>query len=157
MSGDPGAGAPAPYPNFKPVSLADAREFIAKNHHGVLATYRKHGGIQMSPVTPGLDQAGRVIISSRETAYKVNNLRRDSRAAVCVFAPSFHGEGWVQASGSAEIISLPLAMETLIHLSRQAYGDGENKDWDEFRRRMERERRVIIRITIESVGPRRRG
>jgi PPOX class probable F420-dependent enzyme len=155
MSDDPGAGAAALYPNFKPVDLATAREFVAKNHHGVLATYKKDGGIQMSPITPGLDEAGRVIISSRETAYKVNNLRRDPRAAVCVFAPSFHGEGWVQASGSAEIISLPQALDTLIYLSRQAYG--EHKNWDEFRRRMERERRVIIRITIESVGPRRRG
>jgi len=43
----------------------------------------------------------------------------------------------------------------LIYLSRQVYG--EHKNWDDFRRRMERERRVIIRITIQSVGPRRRG
>jgi PPOX class probable F420-dependent enzyme len=109
----------------------------------------------MSPITPGLDEGGRVIISSRETAYKVNNLRRDPRAAVCVFAPSFHGEGWVQASGSAEIISLPQALDTLIYLSRQAYG--EHKNWQDFGQRMVRERRVIIRITIESVGPQRRG
>jgi PPOX class probable F420-dependent enzyme len=155
MNDDPGAGTAALYPNFKPIDLAGAKEFIAKNHHGVLATYRKSGGIQMSPITPGLDEAGRIVISSRETAYKVNNLRRDPRAAVCVFAPSFHGEGWVQASGRAEIISLPEAMGALIALSRQAYG--ERSDWDQFRRRMEREHRVIIRITIESVGPQRRG
>jgi PPOX class probable F420-dependent enzyme len=155
MSDDPGAGAAVLYPNFKPVDVAAAKEFVAKNHHGVLATYRKNGGIQMSPVTPGLDQAGRIVISSRETAYKVNNLRRDPRAAVCVFAPSFHGEGWVQASGRAEIISLPEAMDALIYLSRQAYG--ERPGWDEFRQRMERERRVIIRITVDSVGPQRRG
>ena len=155
MNDDPGAGAAALYPNFKPMDFATAKEFVAKNHHGVLATHRRNGGIQMSPITPGLDEAGRVVISSRETAYKVNNLRRDARAAVCVFAPSFHGEGWVQASGRAEIISLPEAMDALIYLSRQAYGERNN--WEEFRRRMERERRVIIRITIESVGPQRRG
>jgi PPOX class probable F420-dependent enzyme len=155
MSNDPGEGAAALYPSFKPVDLAAAQEFVAKHHHGVLATHRRNGGIQMSPITPGLDEAGRLIISSRETAYKVGNLRRDPRAAVCVFAPSFHGEGWIQASGSAEVVSLPQAMDSLIYLSRQAYG--EHKNWDEFRRRMERERRVIVRITIESVGPRRRG
>lgn len=155
MSDDPGAGAAALYQNFKPIDFAGAREFVAKHHHGVLATYRKNGAVQMSPITPGLDEAGRIVISSRETAYKVNNLRRDPRAAVCVFAPSFHGEGWVQASGRAEIISLPDAMDPLIYLSRQAYGERNN--WDEFRRRMERERRVIIRIDIESVGPQRRG
>jgi PPOX class probable F420-dependent enzyme len=155
MSNDPGAVATTLYPNFKPVDLAAAKEFISKNHHGVLATRKKDGGIQMSPITPGLDEGGRVIISSRETAYKVNNLKRDQRAAVCVFAPSFHGEGWVQAGGNAEIISLPQALDILVYLNRQVYG--EHKSWDEFRQRMERERRVIIRITIDSVGPRRRG
>jgi PPOX class probable F420-dependent enzyme len=155
MSKDPAAPTAALYANFKPVDLDAAKTFLRKHHHGVLATRKKDGGIQMSPITPGLDEGGRVIISSRETAYKVNNLRRDPRAAVCVFAPSFHGEGWVQASGSAEIISLPQALDTLIYLYRQAYG--EHKNWDEFRQRMERERRVIIRIAIESVGPQRRG
>jgi PPOX class probable F420-dependent enzyme len=143
------------YPNFKPVSLDAAKEFLKKNHHGVLATRKKNGGIQMSPITPGLDEPGRIIISSRETAYKVNNLRRDPRAAVCVFAPSFHGEGWIQANGSAEIVVLPQALESLVYLQRQVYG--EHKNWDDFRARMERERRVIIRIVIESVGPQRRG
>jgi PPOX class probable F420-dependent enzyme len=155
MSKNTAAPATALYANFKPVDLEAAKAFLSKHHHGVLATRKKDGGVQMSPVTPGLDEGGRVIISSRETAYKVNNLRRDPRAAVCVFAPSFHGEGWVQASGSAEIISLPQALDTLIYLYQQAYG--EHKNWDEFRQRMERERRVIIRIAIESVGPQRRG
>jgi PPOX class probable F420-dependent enzyme len=145
----------APYPNFKPISRDAAQEFLKKNHHGVLATRRKDDGVQMSPITPGLDETGHVIISSRETAYKVNNLRRDARAAVCVFAPSFHGEGWVQVSGSAAIVSLPQALESLIYLQRQVYG--EHKNWDDFRARMERERRVIIRIAIENVGPQRRG
>jgi PPOX class probable F420-dependent enzyme len=102
-----------------------------------------------------LDSEGRAVISSRETAYKVNNLRRDPRAAVCVFTNSFHGEGWVQVSGTAEVLSLPHALDTLVHLHRQAYG--EHKSWPDFHDRMVRETRVIIRITIESVGPKVRG
>src|SRR5581483_5203912 len=94
------------------------------------------------------DVAGRAIISSRETAYKVNNLRRDPRAALCAITPSFHGEGWVQINGRAEIVSLPHALDTLVYLQRQAYG--EHKSWPEFHQRMARERRVIIRIHIES-------
>jgi PPOX class probable F420-dependent enzyme len=143
------------YAGFKPVEMAAAKEFLTKHHHGVLTTRRKDGGVQMSPITPGLDGAGRLIISSRETAYKVNNLRRDPRAAVCVFTTNFHGEGWIQANGTAAIVSLPEALESLIYLQRQVYG--EHKNWDEFRDRMARERRVIIRISIESVGPRQRG
>ena len=70
---------------FKSVSIDSAKDFLTKHHWGVLATRRKNGSLQMSPITPGLDAEGRVIISSRETAYKVNNLRRDPRAALCVF------------------------------------------------------------------------
>jgi hypothetical protein len=102
-----------------------------------------------------LSNAGQAIISSRETAYKVNNLRRDPRAAICAFTESFHGGGWVQINGSAEIISLPQALESLVYLQRQVYG--EHKSWAEFHQRMAREKRVIIRVTIESVGPTVRG
>ena len=140
---------------FIPMELKRAQEFIRNNHWGILATRRKHGGLQMSPVTVGLDGQGRAVISSRETAYKVNNLRRDPRAALCAITPSFHGEGWVQVNGTATIVSLPEALDHLIALQRQAYG--EHKHWPDFHERMVRERRVIIRIEIESVGPRVRG
>jgi PPOX class probable F420-dependent enzyme len=140
---------------FIPVGTDRAKEYIQNHHQGVLATRRKNGDLQMSPVTCGLDSAGRAIISSRETAYKVNNLRRDPRAALCAFSKNFHGEGWVQVSGKAEIISLPEALDTLVYLQRQAYG--EHKSWPEFHERMTREKRVIIRITIENVGPKVRG
>lgn len=140
---------------FVPMEIGRAREFLKNNHWGVLATRRKDGQLQMSPVTVGVDSAGRAIISSRESAYKVNNLRRDARAAVCAFTDSFHGEGWVQINGSAEIISLPHALDALVYLQHQAYG--EHKSWPEFHERMVREKRVIIRITIENVGPKVRG
>ena len=140
---------------FKSVSIDSAKDFLTKHHWGVLATRRKDGRLQMSPITPGLDGDGQVIISSRETAYKVNNLRRDPRAALCAFTTSFHGEGWVQVNGSAEIISLPDAMNSLAYLQQQVYG--EHKSWPEFHARMVRERRVIIRFAIESVAPLRRG
>ena len=140
---------------FVPMEIDRAQEFLRNHHWGILATRRKNGGLQMSPVTVGLDPEGRAVISSRETAYKVNNLRRDPRAALCAITPSFHGEGWVQINGSATMISLPEALDELVALHRQAYG--EHKSWPEFHERMVRERRVIIRIAIESVGPRVRG
>jgi len=140
---------------FVPVQIDDAREFLRKHHWGILATRRKNGNLQISPVTVGLDAQARAIISSRETAYKVNNLRRDPRAALCAVTNSFHGEGWVQINGNAEIISLPDALDILVYLQRQAYG--EHKSWREFHERMARERRVIIRIAIDTVGPQVRG
>jgi PPOX class probable F420-dependent enzyme len=141
--------------DFTPMQLDRAKEFLKNHHHGVLATRRKNGALQMSPVTCGLDGDGRAVISSRETAYKVNNLRRDPRAALCAFTANFHGGGWTQINGTAEIISLPQALDTLVYLQRQVYG--EHKSWAEFHERMAREKRVIIRIGIESYGPRVRG
>ena len=140
---------------FSPMNVERACEFLSGHHWAILATRRKNGDLQLSPVTVGLDRDRRAIISSRETAYKVKNLRRDGRAALCAITPSFHGEGWLQVNGIAEIVSLPQALDTLVYLQRQVYG--EHKNWTEFNERMIREKRVIIRIPIEDVGPKVRG
>jgi PPOX class probable F420-dependent enzyme len=109
----------------------------------------------MSPVSPGVDGAGRVIITSRETAYKILNLRRDPRASLCVFTDAFHGLGWVQIDGRAEILSLPEAMEPLVDWHRQV--KGEHGDWNEYRKTMVAQRRVLLRIIVERAGPDRKG
>lgn len=131
-----------------------ARDFLRQHHHGVLATRRADGGIQQSPVIAAVDAEGRVIISSRETAIKVKNLRRDPWAQMCAFTDRFFGD-WVYVEGTADVVSLPEAMELLIDYYKRF--PGENPDWDDYRARMERERRVLVRITIERAGPDRRG
>ena len=95
-----------------------------------------------------------MIISSRETAFKVKNLRRDPWAQLCVFTDRFFGE-WLYVEGTAEVVSLPEAMDLLIDYYKRF--PGENPDWDDYRARMEREQRVLIRITIERAGPDRSG
>lgn len=132
----------------------NARRFISDNHRGVLITYRKDGSVQSSPVTPGVDERGRVSISSRETAYKVRNLQRDPRATLCVFTDNFYGS-WVQVEGEVEIVPLPEAMELLVDYYRRI--SGEHPDWDDYRAAMEKDRRVIIRFEIERAGPDRAG
>jgi len=132
------------------VDLDAARDFMRQNHRAVLATRRVDGGVQMSPVLVNVDGDGRAIISSRETAYKVRNLRRDPWAQVCSFTERFFGR-WLYAEGKAEVLSLPEAMEPLIDYYKR-FPD-ENPDWDEYRERMRRERRVLIRISLERAGP----
>ncbi len=56
------------------MDIAVAQQFLRENENAVLATWRRDGRLHMSPVTVGLDAAGRALISSRETAYKVRNL-----------------------------------------------------------------------------------
>jgi PPOX class probable F420-dependent enzyme len=120
----------------------------------VLATRRGDGGIQQSPVLVNVDGEGRAIISSRETAYKVHNLRRHPWAQLCVFTDRFFGK-WIYAEGTAEVLSLPEAMDPLIDYYKR-FPD-ENPDWDEYRERMHREKRVLVRITLARAGPDRQG
>ena len=136
------------------MDIAVAQQFLRENENAVLATWRRDGRLQMSPVTVGLDAAGRAIISSRETAYKVRHLRRDPRAALCVFVEAFTGP-WVQIEGTAEVVTLPEAMESLVDSYRRLAG--EHPDWDDYRRAMTADRRALIRITIERAGPDRQG
>jgi Pyridoxamine 5'-phosphate oxidase len=65
------------------MNLDEARGFLREHHHGVLATRGVDGRIQQSPVLVNIDGEGRAIISSRESAYKVGNLRRDPWAQAC--------------------------------------------------------------------------
>ncbi|MBI2360809.1 MAG: PPOX class F420-dependent oxidoreductase [Deltaproteobacteria bacterium] len=137
------------------MDIAEARRFLSQHHRGVLVTHKRDGGLQMSPVSPGIDGEGRVIITTRETAYKTKNIRRDPRISLCVFADAFHGSNWIQVNGRAEIVSLPEAMEPLIFWYRQV--KGEHLNWAEYRQTMERERRLILRISIEGAGPDQKG
>jgi PPOX class probable F420-dependent enzyme len=136
------------------MNLDEARDFLRENHRGVLATRRAGGKIQQSPVLVTVDGDGRAIISSRETAYKTRNLRRDPWAQLCVFMDRFFGP-WVFVEGRAEVVSLPEAMELLIDYYERF--PGKNPDWDEYRARMQREKRVLLRITLEQAGPDRQG
>lgn len=119
-----------------------------------MATRRAGGDPQLSPVLGAVDAEGRVCVSTRETAMKVKNLRRDPRVSLCVLNDRFFGE-WIQIDGTAEIVSLPEAMELLVDYYRSLAG--EHPDWDEYRAAMERERRVLVRIQIDRAGPDRSG
>ena len=135
------------------MDIDEARDFMRQNHSAVLATYRADGRPQMSPVGAAIDDDGRVAISSRETAYKVKNLRRDPRVSVLV--TKANSWDWVQVDGTATALSLPEAMEPLVDHYRSVAG--EHPDWDDYRAAMERERRLLILVDIERAGPDRSG
>jgi PPOX class probable F420-dependent enzyme len=132
------------------MSAAHAQMFLRAHHRAILATLRADGRPQMSPVVCAVDDEGRVLISTRETAVKTRNLRRDPFASLCAFTDGFYGE-WLQAEGTAEVISLPDAMELLIDYYRMI--SGEHPDWSDYRAAMVRDRRVIVRVTLSRTGP----
>jgi PPOX class probable F420-dependent enzyme len=136
------------------MNIADAVDVVRQQHHAVLATTRSDGSPQMSPVGVTADDAGRLLISSRATAYKTRNLRRDPRAWVCVLPDAFYGR-WFLVEGEVEIVELPDAMDLLIDYYRRI--SGEHPDWDEYRQAMVAEQRVVLRIRPTRAGPDRQG
>ncbi|MBV8950161.1 MAG: PPOX class F420-dependent oxidoreductase [Actinobacteria bacterium] len=136
------------------MDVAEALEFARANHNAVLATLRRDGRPQLSPVTVGVDAGGMLVISTRETAMKTRNLERDPWCSLCVLSPRFYGP-FVQVEGRAEIVRLPQAMEGLVAYYRNI--SGEHPDWADYRAAMERERRVLVRVRPERVGPNRSG
>jgi len=132
------------------VTPAEALDFLRANPRAVLATVRADGRPQLSPVLAVVDDQDRVVISTRETAVKTKNLRRDPRVALCVLTEGFFG-GFAQVEGSAEIVSLPDAMDLLVDYYRRAAG--EHDDWDDYRAAMVRDQRVVVRFTVERAGP----
>lgn len=136
------------------LTFDEVRAFVRSHHRGVLATQRRDGGPQLSPVTVGVDEDGTLIISTREPAMKTAHVRRVGRAWVCVFEDRFFGR-WVQAEGPATVESLPEAMEALVRYYRLIAG--EHPDWADYRAAMVRDRRVLLRIQMDRVGPLRSG
>jgi PPOX class probable F420-dependent enzyme len=128
------------------MSVDLVREFLTVNHHAVLGTLRRDGGISMVPVLAVADEHGDILISAWEPSAKVSNLRRQPYAYVCAFPDHFFGQS-VQAEGTVTIEALPEAMDALVHYYRLAAG--EHPNWDEYRAAMERENRVLLRLHIE--------
>jgi PPOX class probable F420-dependent enzyme len=136
------------------MDIREALDFVRTNHRTVLATRRADGRPQLSPVVAAVDDDDQVVISTRETAMKTRNLRRDPTVSLCVLSDDFFG-AWVQLDGTATVVSLPTAMEPLVDYYRRVAG--EHPDWDDYRAAMQRERRVLLRIAIEAAGPTRSG
>ena len=128
----------------------EARAFLRDNHQAVLATFRRDGRPQLSPVTAGVDDEGRVEISTRETSMKVKNLRRDPRISLCLLGPHWYAQ-WGQVEGIAEIVAQPEALDLLVGYYRRI--SGEHPDWDEYRQAMIDEKRVLVRFVIDRAGP----
>lgn len=132
------------------VDRAALLEFIRPRHRAVLITTRADGRPQSSPVSCGLDDAGRIVVSTYPERAKVANIRRDPRASVCVLSEDWN-DAWVQVDGRAEVLDLPAALEPLVEYYRVIAG--EHPDWEEYRQAMVRQGKSLIRVTIDAWGP----
>jgi PPOX class probable F420-dependent enzyme len=128
------------------MELSEAMTLAASNHRAVLATRRRDGAPQMSPVVQAVGEDGRILISTRSHLAKAHNVRRDPAVSVCLLPDALFGR-WVQVDGTAAIVELPDAMPLLRFVYRTI--QGEHPDWDDFERAMVNDGRVIVAITPE--------
>src|SRR4051812_31110423 len=124
--------------------------FLRPRHKALLMTHRADGSAQLSPVTCGVDEQGRVVVSTYPQRAKAANARRDARVSLCVLSDDFDGP-WVQVDGRVEVLDLPDALEPLVEYYRSI--SGEHPDWDEYRAAMTRQGKSLLRITVTGWGP----
>jgi uncharacterized protein len=123
---------------------------ISGNSLGVLATIKRDGRPQLSNVSYHFDPRTVAIqVSVTEPRAKTRNLRRDGRASVYVRSD----DGWAYAVAEGDATLTPPAaapddetVEALIALYRNIAG--EHSDWDEYRRAMVEDRRVVLTLPI---------
>ena len=132
------------------VDLAGLLDFVRPRHRVLLGTTRLDGTVQLSPVTAGVDDQGRIVVSSYPERAKVANLRRRSAATALVLSDEWNGP-WVQVDGTAEVLDLPDALEPRVDYFRVI--SGEHSDWDEYRRAMVDQGKCLIRLTPQRWGP----
>jgi PPOX class probable F420-dependent enzyme len=132
------------------VERTELLEFLRPRHHGLLATTRTDGRPQLSPVACGVDEQGRIVVSTYPQRAKTRNARRDERVSICVLSDDWDG-AWVQVDGRAEVLDMPEAEDAFVDYYRCIAG--EHPDWDEYRAAMHRQGKSLIRVTIDRWGP----
>ena len=125
-------------------------DFLRPRHRGLLITTRADGGPQASPVSCGVDQEGRIVVSTYPQRAKARNARRDPRVSIVVLSEDFDGP-WVQVDGRAEVIDATEDVEPLVDYYRCIAG--EHPDWDEYREAMLKQGKALVRITPERWSP----
>jgi len=132
------------------VDLAGLLDFVRDRHHFVLVTTRADGRPQVSPVSGGVDDQGRLVVSTYPGRAKAVNAARDPRVSICVLSDDF-GDAWVQVDGEAEVLHMPEAEDALVDYYRCIAG--EHPDWQEYRAAMRVQGKSLIRVTPTRWGP----
>jgi len=132
------------------VSLDELLDFVRPRHRALLLTRRADGSPQASPLTCGVDDSGRIVVSTYPERAKTRNAKRDPRVTLVVLSDEWN-DPWVQIDGTAEVVDPPESVEPLVEYYRNIAG--EHPDWDEYRAAMLKQGKSIIRVTPERWGP----
>ncbi len=123
-------------------------ELVARGKRGVLVTIKSDGRPQLSNIMYGFD--GEVVrISVTDSRAKTRNLRRDPRASLHVTSDDFWSYAVIEGTADLSPVTTEpedATSEELVDLY-QSLG-GEHPDWDDYRRAMVDEGRLVVRIPI---------
>jgi PPOX class probable F420-dependent enzyme len=128
----------------------DLRRLLGTSGRGVLVTIKRDGRPQLSNVDFCYDaDASLAQISTTDGRAKVANLRRDPRASL--YVPSGGLGSYAVAEGDVTLSAVAQrpdddVVEELIDVYRRV--QGEHPDWDDYRRAMVDDRRLVVRVTI---------
>lgn len=125
-------------------------DFIRPRHRMILLTTRTDRSPQASPVTGGVDDAGRIVITTYPDRAKTRNVRRDPAVSVVVLSDEWNG-AWIQVDGTAEVIDASEDVEPFVEYFRCI--SGEHPDWPEYRQAMLDQGKSLLRITPTRWGP----
>jgi PPOX class probable F420-dependent enzyme len=140
------------------VDLDGLLDFVRPRHRFLLITRRADGSPQASPVTGGVDDSGRLVVTTYPERAKTRNARRRPTVDVVVVSDEWNGP-WVQVTGTCEVLDAvdddpdraAAALDAFVEYFRNI--SGEHSDWDEYRRAMVDQGKSLLRITPTSWGP----
>lgn len=127
-------------------------DLLATRHSACLATIRRDGRPQLSVVSYAwYPEQSLARISTVDGRAKVANLRRDSRASL--FVTSERGSSYAVLEGFVDLSPVARApdddvVEELVGLYRDARGE-DHPDWDDYRRVMVDDHRLVVRLHVE--------
>ena len=127
-------------------------DLAADRNLGVLSTIKRDGRPQLSMVSLTVDRGGpSVRVSVTDGLAKVANLRRDPRASVLIAS----ADGWSYAVLEGTVALSPVAahphdatVRELVEVFRLVQGR-EHPDWDDYRRAMVQDRRLVATLHVE--------
>ena len=134
------------------VDLDGLRAHLEGKNRWVLSTTRKDGRPQMSLVTGGMTEDGRLAIATYPMRAKTKNAKANPHVSVLVMGEQFNSE-WVQIDGAAEVHDMPSqeASDGLVEYFRCI--SGEHDDWDDYRQAMADQGKSAIMITPTRWSP----
>ena len=129
------------------MDTAALRSLVGSKHQGVLVTLKKDGRPQLSNITYFLGGDGAIRISVTDSRAKTKNLRRDPRASLHVAQSDF----WRYCVIEADVELMPVAADphddtvnALVDYFRSVMG--EHDDWDDYRRAMVADGRLLLML-----------